>query len=468
MIGYDADVDTFPDKSRCCHQITEMKRFLKPTLLVGLIIVILGVYWYGAVRQLEKVNTDVSSIDQGAYLHFAQKVSESGFTFTGGRNRMPAYSFLQALFLRSELSEEEAFRRGKYVNLVLSIILLVGIALIFHRFFDHLTTLNLVLITTFTVFIFKAGFFQSELLFYFLNFCFFLTAWQLLRKSSWKLAFLAGILAGLAHLTKASILPGLILFLIAAFAQKLWLVIKKPDAEPRTLKSIAASFLPTVLVAFFFLATIYPYINESKRNYGHYFYNVNSTFYIWYDSWGQAKEGTRAYGDRVGWPDMPAEEIPSMSKYFREHTLQQILDRLQNGTRRVMYGVLHSYGYFKYVVIYASLLAVAGIWQWRRAKRAFTSNPFLYLFLLSYFPAYFFLYFWYAPIADGNRLILAQFLPLMFTLTWGSTRLLREIRLQIGRSRIDVIATFNIAVLALLLIDLPGLITRTGEMYGGL
>ncbi|HEY54504.1 MAG TPA: hypothetical protein G4N94_13725, partial [Caldilineae bacterium] len=206
----------------------------------------------------------------------------------------------------------------------------------------------------------------------------------------------------------------------------------------------------------------------SKRNYGHYFYNVNSTFYIWYDSWGQAKEGTRAHGDRVGWPDMPPEELPSMSKYFREHTRQQILDRLQNGAQKVMYGVLHSYGYFRYVVIYASFLAIAVIWQWRKAKRTFISNPLLYLFLPSYFSAYFILYFWYAPIAKGNRLILAQFLPLIFILTWRSTRLLREVRLKIGRSSIDAIVVFNIVVLALLLIDLPCLIARTGELYGGL
>jgi len=116
-----------------------MKRFLKPTLLVGLIIVIMSVYGYGAVQQLEKVNTDMGGIDQGAYLHFTQKVSESGFTFTGGRNRMPAYPFLQALFLQSGMNEEASFLRGKYVNLVLSIILLAVIALIFKHFFDHLT-----------------------------------------------------------------------------------------------------------------------------------------------------------------------------------------------------------------------------------------------------------------------------------------------------------------------------------------
>ena len=34
--------------------------------------------------------------------------------------------------------------------------------------------------------------------------------------------------------------------------------------------------------------------------FGQYFYNVNSTFYIWYDEWGDAIKGARAHGDRVG------------------------------------------------------------------------------------------------------------------------------------------------------------------------
>ena len=290
---------------------------------------------------------------------------------------------------------------------------------------------------------------------------------RLLRKPSWQLGVLTGIIAGFTHLTKASVLPALALFLLVFVAQSIWRIYEDRGVASRTPRSIAASFLPAILVAAFFLATIFPYISESKRIFGHYFYNVNSTFYIWYDSWGEATQGTKAHGDRVGWPDMPPEELPSMSKYFREHTSRQILDRLLGGAGKVMGGVVHSYGYFKYIVIYASLLAVAVIWQWRRAWRAFVANPFLYLFLLIYFPAYFVLYFWYAPIAEGNRLILAQFLPLMFVLAWGSTRLLRGVQLNLRGVRMEVMTLFNLAVLALIVIDLPRLIARAGEMYGG-
>ena len=68
-----------------------------------------------------------------------------------------------------------------------------------------------------------------------------------------------------------------------------------------------------MLIVFTFLAVEYPHISNSKRIYGHYFYNVNSTFYIWYDSWDDVMQGTRVHGDRVGWPDMPEDQIPSGS-----------------------------------------------------------------------------------------------------------------------------------------------------------
>jgi len=77
--------------------------------MIGLILIIAGLYWYGAVDQLA---------------------------------------------------------RGKYVNLVLSLGLLVGLAIIFRKYFSWLHSLNLLLIVAFTVFILKAGYFQTELLFF--------------------------------------------------------------------------------------------------------------------------------------------------------------------------------------------------------------------------------------------------------------------------------------------------------------
>jgi hypothetical protein len=464
--------------------------------LIGLILLLAALYVTGAVRQLERVNTVMTAFDQSAYMDFTRQVRESGFTYAGDRNRMPVYPALQALFYRPGASDEALFRQGKIVNLVLSLILLAALALIFRRFFSPLHTLNLTLITGFTVFIFRAGWFQSELLFYFLNFCLFLLFWRLLQRPSLLAAVLAGVAAGLAYLTKASILPGLAIFAACAVAQWLWRVfhhgrttaldnpqsaIRNPQLEishppsaignrPSSIVHPQSPWLHLAIIGTVlgvFLLILSPYLNESKRLFGHYFYNVNSTFYIWYDTWEQVKQGTRAHGDRVGWPDMPPDQIPGMAKYLREHSPRQIVERFDHGAQEVTRNVARSYGYAKYLLIYAAALVAAMSWQRQRAASLVRRRPFLIAFLVLYFPAYFLLYAWYSSIAAGNRLILAQFLPLLFTLSMGLRALLGGVKARVGRP-VDALAALNLLVLAVLVVDIALVLAfRVGRMEGG-
>ena len=256
--------------------------FLKPPAVIGLILIIAGLYWYGAVEQLARVNTNMNSTDQDAYMAYTRSLYKSNYTFIGGRNRMPVYPSLQSLFYRPDMTDEAFFTRGKYINLVLSLGLLAGLAFVFRQFFSWFHSLNLLLIVAFTVFIFKAGYFQAELLFYFVNFCLFLLMWRFLQRKSWRLAILTGIVAGLAHLTKASILPGLVIFIVLAGVKRGWVTLRSrhssEDAIPT--KFIHSPLFGVLLVGAFFLITVFPYINTSKRVFGHYFYNVTTTFYI--------------------------------------------------------------------------------------------------------------------------------------------------------------------------------------------
>jgi len=450
-------------------------RSLRTFIVVVLYLAIGMLYWHGAMEQLLYVNTDMRSTDQGAYMNYARRMHDSGYTVMGNRNRMPVYPFLQSLFYSTDMDTKTFFMNGKTINLALSLFLLACLAMIFNHFFDRLHAFNLLLIVAFSVFIFKAGWFQAELLFYFLNFCLFLLFWRLLKKTSWQLAVLTGIVAGLAHLTKASILPGLIIFLVSAGAKWGWIAIRKRKYSSDDVVSREFSHFETyyplfaiVIVASCFLITVFPYINDSKRVFGHYFYNVNSTFYIWYDSWDQAKHGTRAHGDRIGWPNMPADKVPSMSKYFREHSLREATRRLVEGAREVMKGVVHSYGYFKYCVIYLSFLVLVMASYRQKICRGFSENIFLYFFLASYFGCYCLLYFWYAPIVSGNRLILSLFVPLMFTISYGLQALLRSSEVEIGGRCVGTLTVFNSAILLLVLVDIYEVLTqRVTTLVGG-
>jgi hypothetical protein len=451
-------------------QNNRSNHFRKIAGLLGLFLVLTGLYWYGAVQQLTLVNTDMTATDQSAYMEYARTMVESSYTVVGGRNRMPVYPFLQSLFYRPGMSDAAFFTVGKYVNLVLSLFLLAGLAGIFRWYLPWLAALTLLLITAFTVFIFKAGFFQTELLFYFLNFCLFLLMIHLLQRNAWPLAILTGIVAGIAHLTKASILPGLALFLAVAGLRWGWVALQSRDSVQGGLpKRLLSNLLPVALVGICFLITVYPYISTSKRVFGHYFYNVNSTFYMWYDSWEEAKQGTRAHGDRVGWPTMPLEEIPSLRKYLREHTSEQIVNRVVGGGQTVLNNVVNSYGYFKYIILYFILLVAAMFWSWRQVVQALRTNPLLYLFLVTYFVLYFLLCFWYAPIASGNRIILAQFLPLLFSLAYGFHGLLRSSTIKAGKYCITPSAVATVVILLIVVVDIYFVLTeRVGIIYGGL
>jgi hypothetical protein len=445
-------------------------------LLGGLISLLLVLYWQGAVQQLVLVNDNLELNDQGAYMNFTRRLFESGYTYLGGFNRMPAYPFYQALFYRPGMGDEELFLQGKYLNLLLSLVMLAGFAWFFFRHFRPLLALNLLLILAFLIFIFKAGFYQAELLFYFLNFFLFWCLWRLLQEPSWGLAGLAGLLAGTAHLTKASILPGLVLFLVFGLLQVGWNALgsrqsRSPDESPQAgsgsqpALSHAAVIL---LVGVIFLLSVSPYLQYSKRIAGRYFYNVNSTFYLWYDSWQEARQGTRAAGDREGWPDMPADQLPSLSKYLREHTKRRILNRFVFGFQAVMDQVIHSYGYFRYILIIGGLFLAAAIFRWRRAWNWIISNPVLLLFLLAYFGIYFLLYFWYAPISAGNRLILGQLIPFVVMLSLGWQSLLEDAYLKAGGRPVQVLTVLNLAIFLLLMWDIFDVVTRRIlVLYGG-
>jgi len=437
---------------------------LKRICIVGLTLLLLALYTYSAVEHSKRINLDINRVDQGAYLSYTRSLYETNYNYVGGRNRMPVYPFLQSLVYDPNLTENESFTRGKYFNIALSIALLPCLFLIFQRFFSRLQAVNLLLITAFTVFLFRAAYFQAEILFYFLSFCGFLLMAWMLKKPSWKLGIATGVVAGVTHLTKASVLPGLALFALVFLARSIYLLYSNLKHQTFSWTEAKNSFLRQILslalVIFCFLLTIYPYISTSKRVFGSYFYNVNSTFYIWYDSWEEAKQGTRAYGDGKGWPEMPPELIPSPQKYLREHTLSDILGRFYKGLDKVIVVASESYGYFKYVLIYLAIALFTTLANLRNLK--ITKNQiFLLLFYFSYFIAYTLLYAWYTPIASGNRFTLALFLPLMFCLTATINATTSERpQVRLAGEQLSWRYLFNLLVLGMILFELYPILTN--------
>jgi hypothetical protein len=425
-------------------------------------------YVLGATRQARLVNTTLENTDQGSYLEYAVNMRETGYEYVGGRNQMPVYPFLLSLLYNPSRSLDEAFERGKAFNIALSVGLLGVLFVVWRRRFPTLQTVALLLVTAFGVFLFKAGYIQTELLYYVMAFVGFLLMARLLESPRWPLAAATGVYLGIVHLTKASVLPGLALFAMLGLARAAWLG-WRGRAEGATARASALRQAGVVaLVVVGFLLTISPYLLTSKRVFGHAFYNVNSTFYMWYETWPEAMRGTIAHGDRVGWPELPADSLPSAARYLREHGVGDIVKRVYAGLDVLFGTAVQSYGYWKYVLFYGLLaLIVALAWPGRTAA-ALRERPFVALFAAGYLVGYLLLYAWYVPVAAGNRLLLAIFLP--FLAVAGAVIARQGVETAPdGTSR--PAAWFLVAhaiMIAALLAELPDiLLRRVATVYGG-
>jgi hypothetical protein len=436
-------------------------------LIALALVVLVYLYWYGTGRRLREANTDMARVDQGAYLHDAVKMYEvlhEGREFRSMGAQGPLYPLLLSLAYTPDLTEEEYFERGKYVDVVLSLIILGCLFFVFKRHLPLLQSINLILVTSFAVYMFIAAAFHAEPLFYFLSFCTFLLLCTMLIKPSWKLGVLTGFVAGVTYLVKPSLLPALGLFTLFSVAKiggtlLAWLIKKPRTSFPFSRRDLAWRLLSIALVGIVFLGTVYPYLRSNKKVFGKPFYCVSTTFYMWYDSWEEVKQGTKAHGDRKGWPDMPSDQIPSLGKYLREHTVQQIVYRMLNGFRILHQVAASSYGYYKYVAINLVILIVLAILNGRRSIEMVAKYPYLLLFCLAYFAAYLFAYAWYTPIASGNRFTLALFLPWMFATSYA-IHTLPATCLPIRHFEVKLRDVLNVLVLLIFSFDVYAMLTE--------
>jgi 4-amino-4-deoxy-L-arabinose transferase-like glycosyltransferase len=380
------------------------------------IAIVLALYGLEAHARREAVPTPAMHSDQAAYLAYARQMRESGYTFTGTRNRMPIFPFLLSLIYRPGMSDAEFLKRAQSFNVNLSILLLALIFLIFRQFFPSYHALALLAITAFGVFLYRTPIVQAEPLFYFLSFCAFVLLVRLLLAPRWWLSILAGAAVGLAYLTKASMLPVLPLWAAVFLAQTI--------ARSRIGSDIgvlARNCGLLLLVLSSFLAVVFPYIQTSKRLYGHYFYNVNSSFYMWCDSWPEAVAFTQVYNDPARRRELGPDQLPSAAKYWRQHSLGHIAQRLGNGLATMVTRNAKPSGYYKFMLLFT----VVGVFALRRhelAMQVVKERTFAAIFCILFMAVYVLLYAWYGAIITDSRFILSLFLPFIFA---GSLFLLR-------------------------------------------
>jgi hypothetical protein len=425
-------------------QLTQrVARFLGGrTVIVGL-LALLTIYGFEAHARSREKPSPATLGDQDAYLSYARHLYDSNYTVTEDRNRMPVYPFLLSRIYRPGMSDDEFLLRAQTFTINLSIVLLALLFLIFRRFFPPLPALALLAATAFGVFIYRAGKAQVELLFYFVSFCAFILLLQLFVRPRWWLALLAGATTGLAHLTKASVLPALGIWAVVFSAAIVW------DWRTEGWRRLAT--LALVIASFF--AVIFPYIQTSKRIYGAYFYNVNATFVMWCDSSTEGHEFLKAHGDKDQWRALPPDQLPSFRKYWREHSVGQMVGRIWNGALGLTTKNLRVIAYYKFGLALLVTAVVLSLRAGRQIGDLLAGKAFAALFCLLFLAGYFILYAWYDIIINDSRFILSIFLPFLFASSIFALSLGRDRVVSLAGRRISFEQFFAVLLLGMSAID---------------
>jgi hypothetical protein len=415
-----------------------------------LVLLILAIYGFDAHARRRLMSTPASLGDQGAYLAHAQNMRESGYAYVAERNRMPVFPFLLSLIYRPDLSETQALRRAQAFNVNLSIILLLLLFLIFRKFFPPLHAMALLCATAFGVFVYRAVNAQTEVLFYFVSFCGFVLLLRMLIAPRWWLAALSGATMGLAHLTKASVLPALGVWAVVALSQVICdFRARGGDGSGNAFRRLGMLLLG--IAAFF--AVVFPYIQTSKRIYGQYFYNINSTFVMWCDSSSESSKFLDDYGEKAKWRELPSDQIPSFTKYWREHSIAQMVYRMIHGLRRVATQNLMAIGYYKFVLAFMVAGGVLWLRQSQRARQLVAEEPFAAAFCILFFVVYLLLYGWYDAIVNDTRFILSIFLPFVFAASLFVLKMGKDRVVAIAGRRLPFDQFFPGLLICLALID---------------
>lgn len=267
----------------------------------------------------------VSKYDENAYLdHVRTILLSENYWYLGDRNRMPIFNYFLSLFYELNLSELKNYYNLKIANLALTSFLSMLFFLKLNKKFQNkFIFINL----SFFVLVIPIFALVHQLLvesIFFISFCLMLVYFdQFYNEPSSQNAIKLGFAGAFCYLLKYTGLT--VFFAISLFTVIFGLLNKKTIYIKRF-----------IIVFFTFFILVSPYLYENYTNFNnHIFYNVNSEFYFWADSWEEIVDGVRANNDRVGWPTMEESELPSFEKYVSEHSFSDVYNRFLFGFKSI-------------------------------------------------------------------------------------------------------------------------------------
>jgi hypothetical protein len=438
---------------------------------------VLGVHLISAAFTIRHSNQDPVASDQGAEMWLAATAREDPFPQRTDGVRHPLWSWL-ARYLYTE-DKLVFFERGKWLNTTLCIIFLAGLAVAVVRWLDPLATANLLLLSSLGILLVRGTYFQPEPLYYVLFFLATVLAWKILHGAPLRLYLVFGIVCGLAFLAKPSLLPFLLVFCLA-FALRAALALAARDTEWSIRRNLAG-----MAIAFAILAVmLVPLARFSAQHFGTPLFNYTK-FWMWMDDFmTEAWPFQDRYPGRVQLEQLPEEEKPSPSSYFKRHGLADAGKRLASGTQEVLARFFFPESKLRWSTlfwrspgkkweqplahrgIYLLLLAILCGFLVSASRPAFMKilrrpgNLAGVVFAAVLTTLYLLLYGWYWPIGRGDRFMGSFWIPSVFALIWLAFELRR--RLASSFADISYLAVHG-AILISLALQIAGMLWRFSQ-----
>ncbi len=381
---------------------------------------LLASFLAGSLAQARWVNLDASTHDQLAYLAQARMLAETHFSGVTNRIEMPVFPAILALFYREGLTDDDWFWRAKLVSIGVATLSAIAITLTLRRVLTESSARWASVAIVFFVLMFRAAYVQTEPLYYCLSLWALLAIDAFWRTPTFLRALAAGVLVGVAWLSKASILVAAMIALPLFLGRE----------SMRGLKSRAwATMLARVGMAasavLAFALVIAPYAKTSRELQGRWLYNMSPTYVMWCDSWEDFIDHMRRLGPVEDWRALPDQsEVPSMAHYLASHSVGQISWRTISGSLLVLFNLLASP--FGPLLFATSVLAIALMSRPALRARIFRGDLYASVWLVPYFVVHATLQGFYAPIAAGPRFSLAIALPAFVFLLRTMSRHARE------------------------------------------
>jgi hypothetical protein len=342
------------------------------------------------------------------------------------------------------------YHRGRrfHVGWTLGILAVLGFACA--RVFSLGAAVNVMLLVGFGALLPRTAYFQPEPLFFVL----FLVTWlaclfALQRNSLWMHLMIGGF-GGLAYLAKGSVQP--LLMGYAAVATLRWALEwcqfwRRIPKVTISLWQQRDHWLCMLVMMLAFFMTTGPRLYESSRLFGSPFHSFPA-YWMWFDNWedGSCYRWMSEHNTAAELATLTPETTPSLSKYLREHTQEQAIQRLREGTkakvmellwpgltppaskdgsRKPWKGVLELRGVYLGLIALVPLLLGVSLLLCRKsrpvnaAQRLHPESFSMALLVIGLLVGYSLLYGWYHPIGRGDRFMLSLYAPLVLSLVWA-------------------------------------------------